>query len=172
MKSRMMAALALVLTAPGAYAVECKLEHATYIEPLSGVVLAFHPKSGEHGLMTPGVFDLTLPNMSGTLAGEITWGAGRNARPDGFISRDCGAEEKADNPDACWFWMGNVYAIGDGTATLVDDAEMMAPQTMLLADLGRALRWDTDFITANPDGQAMDVFTLSACAPQLPTHQG
>lgn len=165
MKSEMITVLALVLTTSGANAVECGLAHAIYIEPSSGAVLAFHPKSAEHGLMTPGVFDLTLPNLSQTFAGEITWGAGRNARPDGFIRRDCTAEAKADNPNACWLWIGNVYAIGDGTATLVEDDEMTAPQTMLFADFGRALRWDTDFITANPIAQAMDVFTLSACAP-------
>ncbi len=165
MTSRIIAAAVLVLTTSGANAVECRLEQATYTEPLSGAVLVFHPKTAEHGLMTPGVFDLTLPNMSQPLAGEITWGAGRNTRPDGFISRPCTAEQRADNPDTCWLWVGNVYAIGDGAVTLVDDDEMGAPQTMLFANFGRALRWDTDFITANPTTQSMDVFTLSACAP-------
>ena len=134
-------------------------------EPLSGATLVFHPKTADHGLMTSGVFDLSLPNTAGSLPGEITWGAGRNARPDGFISRPCTAEQRADSPNACWLWMGNVYAIGNGTASLLDDDAMEAPQTVLLADFGRALRWDTNFITANPAAQAMDVFTLSACAP-------
>ena len=165
MKIPMTVAGALLLITSGANAVECQLDHATYTEPLSGAVLVFHPKTADHGLMTSGVFDLNLPNRAETLPGEITWGAGRNARPDGFISRPCTAEQREDDPAACHLWMGNVYAIGDGTVTFVDDDAMMAPQSMLFADFGRALRWDTDFITANPTARAMDVFTLSACAP-------
>ncbi|WP_299723071.1 hypothetical protein [Devosia sp.] len=68
-------------------AAECPLDHGIYTEASSGAVLAFHPKTAQHGIMTSGVFELTLPNLKQGLAGEITWTAGRNSRPYGSLTR-------------------------------------------------------------------------------------
>jgi hypothetical protein len=162
---RSFVALAWLLLCAASIAAECPLERGIYIEASSGAVLAFHPKTAEHGIMTSGVFDLTLPNLKQRFAGQITWIAGRNSRPYGFIDDICAEPAEGEEPRACRLWQGNVYSIGNGTVGFIDDDEMMAPQAILLADFGHALLWDEQFLAANPRSQAMDLFTLDACAP-------
>ena len=165
MTRRSFAAMAWLLFCGVSAAAECPLERGIYIEPSSGAVLAFHPKTAEHGIMTSGVFNLTRPNLEQSFAGEITWTAGRNSRPHGFIRRPCAGPAATDEPQACWLWHGNAYSMGNGTVGMIDDDEMMAPQTMLRADFGHALLWDQAFLAANPRAQAMDLFTRTGCAP-------
>lgn len=163
--NRSVAALVWLALCGVSAAAECPLDRAAYTEASSGAVLTFHPKTATHGLMTSGVFDLTLPNLEQSFAGEITWTAGRNSRPDGFIPRTCAEPADAESPEACWLWHGNAYSVGNGTVGLIDDDAMMAPEALLLANFGRALRWDEAFRAANPQALAMDLFTLSGCAP-------
>lgn len=149
-------------------AAECPLDHGIYTEASSGAVLAFHAKTAEHGIMTSGVFELRLPNLKLGFAGEITWTAGRNSRPYGFIDQTCAEPATAETPGACRLWYGNVYSVGNGTVGPIDDDEMMAPRALLLADFGHALLWDTAFLAANPRALAMDLFALSGCSPGQP----
>lgn len=115
--------------------------------------------------MTPGVFDLVLPNMGAAFPGHITWTLGKNARPDAFIGRPCAEPSTVPDEEACWLWFGNAYGVGDGTVTLFEDDEMAAPQAILFADFGRSLLWDEAFTVANPGALAFDLFTFTACAP-------
>jgi hypothetical protein len=165
MTTRSFAAAAWLMLCGVSAAAECPLDHGIYNEASSGAVLAFHPKTAEHGIMTSGVFELTLPNLKQSFAGEITWTAGRNSRPYGFIDGTCAEPAGTEEPQACWLWHGNVYSVGNGTIGFIDDDEMMAPQVMLLADFGHALLWDQAFLAANPRALAMDLFTRSGCSP-------
>jgi hypothetical protein len=112
--------------------------------------------------LTVVLFQTRLPKISEVFEGDITWNAGGNTRPDGEIGRACTAEEKAE-ASACWLWTGNAYRLDNAGAGLLDDADMMAPKAILLADFGRSLATSETFVTANPTSAAFDVFTLTAC---------
>jgi hypothetical protein len=163
MLARISAILACaMLTGNGAAAAECRLDHATYRETVSGVVIEFRPKDPtKDANLTSAVFAMRLPNLADPFAGDVTWNAGSNARPDGEVGRQCSADESGE--EACWLWTGNVYSLGDATAGLLGDADMMAPKAILFSDFGRSLATDQAFATANPDLAAFDVFTLIGC---------
>jgi hypothetical protein len=147
-------------------AAECRLDHAVYTEEQSGAVIQFHPKDvAEHGIMVVGLFDLNLPSMAGSFAGDIAWRLGRYARSDGAISQPCTDEQRAENPKACWLWTGNVYIVGNETVELFEDADVAAPQAILLADFGRSLLRNEAFHAANDRAVAFDLFRLTGCAP-------
>jgi len=164
MTSRTAITLAWLLLCGASNALECRLDQASYVEPHSGTVMTFHPKTADEGLMTAGVFDLALPNVESAFSGHITWTFGKNARPDAFIRRPCPEPSAVPYEEACWLWFGNAYVVGDQTVSLFEDDEMPAPQAILFADFGRSLLWDEAFIAANPSALAMDLFTLTACA--------
>lgn len=141
--------LAFASVAIAANGAECRLDQAHYIEPISGATMQFHPKGADEATQTMAVFDVALPNVARTYAGDITWNAGNNARPDPSI------EGLLD--------ISTVYAIDGGTVGLIDDVDMAAPQGVLIVDFGRALHGFGAFLDANPDSQAFDVFTLTGC---------
>lgn len=147
-----------------ASAAECPLDRATYTEMQSGAVIAFHPKDmSEDGITVMALFDLRLPNIDTVYRGEIALNMGRYARPDGSIAQDCTQEEAQEWPDACWLWTGPVYAIGTGTAELIEEPDMSAPDALLFAEFGRSMAMNETFGMANPDGLAYDVFAFSGC---------
>lgn len=165
MISRTLAALAWLALCGGASAAECRLDHASYTEPKSGAMLRFRPRdTATDAALTTGLFDLRLPNIEQNFAGDVTWNAGSNARPDGEIARPCTDEQSADDPGACWLWSGNVYSVGNATVDLLGDADMAAPKAILLVDFGRAVLTTEAFVTANPEALALDLFTFSSCA--------
>jgi hypothetical protein len=137
----------LAVAANGA---ECRLDHASYIEPASGATIQFHPKTSDDAALTVGLFELALPNVSARFAGEIAWNAGSNTRPDGSIGD---------------WWTDTVYAVDKGSVGLVGDADMTAPRTILLTDFGRALYGFEPFAQANPEAGSFDLFTLVGCSP-------
>ena len=143
--------LTFAMLAAGANGAECRLDHANYLEPVSGATMQFHPKTPDDEIRTTGLFDLRLPNIDRVYAGYISWNAGNNARPDPVIE---------DLPS----WVGNAYAIGkDGSVGLVKDADMLAPHGILMVDFGRSLHDFVPFIEANPDTWSFDLFTLTGC---------
>lgn len=164
MPLRVAAVVALsVCTAQGAFAGPCRLDHASYREAKSGAEIQFRPKdAAADNTLTTGLFRLRLPGIKDTFAGDITWNAGSNARPDGEIARPCSADEDAEG-GACWLWAGNVFALGAQNAGLLDNADMPAPQALLLSDFGRSLLTTEAFVTANPERSAFDVFILAGC---------
>jgi len=141
--------VAFAMMAVAANGAECRLDHASYTEPVSGAVMQFHPKGADEATMTMGVFVLSLPNSDKVYAGDITWNAGNNARPDPVI---------LDFPS-----VGNAYAIDNGKVGLIDDADMLAPPAILIVDFGRALHDYVPFIEANPDRWSFDQFMLTGC---------
>lgn len=141
--------LAFAMVEIAANGAECRLDQAHYLEPVSGATMQFHPKGADEAALTMAVFDVALPNVAGTYAGDITWNAGNNARPDPVI----------EGLSA----VGNAYAIDGGKVGLIDDVDMAAPQSILLVDFGRALHDFGPFIEANTDTWSFDLFTLSGC---------
>ena len=141
--------LAFAMVAIAANGAECRLDQAHYVEPVSGATMQFHPKGADEAAQTMAVFDVALPNVTGTYAGDITWNAGNNARPDPAIEG--------------LLQVSNAYAIDGGAVGLIDDVDMAAPSSILLADFGRALHGFGAFIEANPDTWSFDVFTLTGC---------
>jgi hypothetical protein len=156
--------LLLLLPVNQAAAEACRLDHATYREARSGAAIQFRPKNKPtDAMLTTGVFQLHLPNISEVFEGDITWTAGRYARPNGEIGRTCVADESADD-GGCWLWTGIVYRLGDSSAGLLEDEDMMAPEAILFVDFGRSLATTEIFARANPDRATYDVFTLTGCS--------
>ena len=58
-------------------------------------------------------------------------------------------------------WSGVVYALQDGAVTLLPYAEEKAPESLILTDLGRQLRYE---IMDSPGDEPWDQFRLSGCA--------
>ncbi|MDB5529123.1 MAG: hypothetical protein JWR51_2226 [Devosia sp.] len=141
--------LAFAMVAIAANGAECRLDQAHYVEPVSGATMQFHPTTPDLSPQTMAVFDVALPNVTGSYAGEITWNAGNNARPDPSIK---GLLD-----------ISTAYSIDYGSVGLIDDREMLAPPSILLVDFGRALHGFGAFLEVNPDSQAFDVFTLTGC---------
>lgn len=168
MKQRFAAFVILVACASlatAAHAGQCRLDHAIYAEPTSGATIAFRPKDkAADANLTTGLFTLQLPHIEIGFPGDITWNAGSNARPDGVVAHACAADESVDG-EACVIWTGNVYVLGNATASLVDDADMPAPAALLFSDFGRSLVQWGDFVRANPDRPAFDVFSMTGCKP-------
>ena len=165
MTNRTVATIAWLLLCGASSAAECRLDHAGYVEPISGATLQFHPKNtSEDATLTAGLFDLHLPNIKQRFAGDITWNAGNNARPDGVIAAGCTAEQRVEDANACRLWSGSVYSVSDSVVGLLEDADMAAPQSMLLVDFGRVILMREAFVRANPQAYAFDLFTLSSCA--------
>ncbi|UJW85092.1 hypothetical protein [Devosia sp. SL43] len=161
---RSLVALAWLTVSGLANAVECPLDRASYTEERSGAVIQFYPKdTSTDGITVMGLFDLRLPNIETLYQGEIAWNMGRYARPDGSIAQPCTPEAAADWPNACWLWSGPVYAIGNETASLIEEPDMAAPNILLFAEFGRSLLMNETFGTANPDLFAFDVFMLNGC---------
>lgn len=165
--TRAVVALAWLTLCGVSNAAECTLAQASYTEERSGAVIQFHAKDvSTHGIMVVGLFDLRLPNIDTVYRGEISWNLGRYARPDGSIAQPCTKEEAAVWPNSCWLWAGPVYAIGNETAELMEDADMAVPNVLLFAEFGRALLMNEEYGRANPDLFAYDVFTLTGCPEQ------
>jgi hypothetical protein len=141
--------LAFAMVAIAANGAECRLDQAHYVEPVSGATMQFHPTTPDLSPQTMAVFDVALPNVAGTYAGDITWNAGNNARPDPSIK---GLLD-----------ISTAYAIDGGKVGLIDDVDMAAPESILIVDFGRALHGFSAFLEANPDTWAFDVFTLTGC---------
>jgi hypothetical protein len=164
MLRRVAAVMALsFVTAQAAFAGACQLDHASYREEKSGAEIQFRPKdTAVDNTLTTGLFELRLPGIKDAFAGDITWNAGSNARPDGAIARPCGTDEDAGG-GACWLWTGNVFTLATQSAGLLENADMPAPKALLLSDFGRSLMTSEAFVKANPDRGAFDVFILAGC---------
>ncbi len=166
---RPLSALALVtaLAATTAAAAEetCPLEHAVYGDGELSYSLAFRPgKSWEMGGMTQAVYELTLPD------GRELWGAVAGnmgvSRDIGSLYSGCERPGPDDLPlddaqiEQCRVWHNNVYAIADGDLASLPFADEPAPESLVLADLGRALRYS---VLDGPGDEPWDQFRLTGC---------
>lgn len=153
-----------LLACGGALAEECRLDQANYREARSGATIEFRAKDPTTDAAgTVVLLELRLPNLAEVFPGDVTWNAGSNTRPDGWIRRQCTPLDTENGLDSCQLWDGNIFGLANGTADILADADKAAPQAILLNNFGRALYWSVAFEEANPTVGGFDVFTLTGC---------
>ncbi|GAB1479635.1 hypothetical protein MASR2M74_22000 [Paracoccaceae bacterium] len=159
---RMAVLLALV---PG-LAEACPMGLALYTDTATGAELRFRAaQPWEQVGMTKHVMDLALPD------GRVLWGSVTEnmgtSRDTGHLFSGCNRPGPDDAPlsvaqiKACRVWSGVVYALQDGAVTLLPYAGDTAPESLILTDLGRQLRYE---IMDSPGDEPWDQFRLSGCA--------
>lgn len=143
----------------------CTLEHAVYTDGELGYALKFRPaKSWELPGMTSVIYELTLPDGR-QLWGGISSNMG-TSREIGSLYSGCDRPGPDDGNlteeqiDACRVWHNNVYALIDGRVAGVPFADEPAPPSLILADLGRALRYT---VLTSPGEEPWDQFDLTGC---------
>jgi hypothetical protein len=153
------------LATPALAQTTCKLENAVYAERENGFELHFRKGDPwEMGGMVEAVFDLVMPD------GRKLWG---NIASNMGTSRDVGRlyfgcpSPTADGPDptdaeyeACRQWEGVVYAINKGEPDMMASDTGLAPERLLLTDLGRKIRYS---MVDGPGEEPWDVFDFKHC---------
>ena len=132
----------------------CPVELAVYREAATGAMIDFRP--GGNATVT-NAFRLVL-DRGVVLDGVVMWDAGV-PRPLGMLTHDC-PEGDATGAElaACTVWQGVVYsADGTGTVDLMPPERAHAPETLILADLGRAIA------AAGLAAAPWDAFALHGC---------
>ena len=157
--------LAGVLALAGTAAHACPMTLAIYTEPTSGVELRFHvPQPWEQAGMIDHAIELALPD------GRVLWGQiAQNmgvSRQEGTLYADCPRHsQEGPTPDAvlaeCQAWQGVVYGLKDGRIAPVPYAADEAPPALVLADLGRQLRYA---VMDGPEVEIWDQLDLTGCA--------
>lgn len=166
MRSVTLVALLSALTVTTAQAQEaCTMEHATYTDGELGFVLQFRPgKSWEMGGMTSFVYELTTPD------GKQLWGGiGTNmgtSRDVGSLFSGCERPGPDDGvlsdaeTESCRVWHDVVYALDDNRIAFLPFSDEPAPQSLVLADIGRSLRYS---VLEGPGDEPWDQFFLTGC---------
>lgn len=162
----MRAAAGLLALLLPAQALACPMSLALYTEPMLGAELRFHAAAPwEQSGMVKHVMELALPD------GRILWGEiGENmgiSRDEGRLYAGCDRPGPDDAPldeaqiAECQVWSGVVYALEDGKADFTPPPGGTAPESLILSDIGRQLRYA---VMDGPEGEIWDQFTLSGCA--------
>ena len=144
----------------GAALAACPVELAVYREAGTGAMIDFHP--GRNATVTNAfrmVFDRGL-----VLEGTVMWD-GEAPRSLGLLTHDC-PEGDATGAElaACTLWQGVVYAVGDdGAVDLMPPEGAAAPQSLVFADLGRAIRLSAPYEAAGLTATPWDAFSLAGC---------
>ena len=161
-------ALALVAAFTGQAVAEeaaCTMTNAVYTDGELGFELRFRRgESWELYGMRTSVYELKLPD------GRELWG---DVHTNMGTSRDIGTlyfgcdRPGMEDPDLteaeiaeCQIWKNNIYAIVDGKAAFVPNEGEAAAPSLLLADLGRTLRYT---VLTSPGEEPWDQFTLKGC---------
>lgn len=162
-------AVLAALSTPVAGQQACSMSNAIYTQPESGYELHFRPVDTDvmTSMSTSNMFSVVQPGKDERLFGEVIGNNGVS-RPTGVASLICdGSESESANcqycvETGCVYWQGVVYALGDSSADLLPAESEAAPQTILLSDFGRQMRYaDPDFnFTYDPP---WDVFSLEGC---------
>jgi len=159
------AALAAI-AAPAFAQTSCPLENAVYAERENGYELHFRPgQPWEMRGMTESVFHLVMPDGR-RLWGEIGGNMG-TSRDVGRLYWGC-PSPTADDPDLtneayddCRQWEGVVYSLNKGEPGLMPFEHDPAPERLLLADLGRKIRYSD--VVSSPGEEPWDVFDFKRC---------
>lgn len=158
------AALAAALAGQaGAALAACPVELAVYREPATGAMIDFYP--GRNATVT-NAFRMVL-GQDAVLEGVVIWDD-EVPRPVGMLMHDCPeGDATGDELEACIVWRGIVYvADGRGNAGLMPPERTAAPQSLILADLGRALMRFSGGVAGGetaPSAAPGDVFALHGC---------
>jgi hypothetical protein len=161
---RSLSALALVSALTNAAIAEeaCTMEHATYTDGEKGYELTFRTGKGWEWVgMTSNIYELTMPD------GRVLWGS---IASNMGTSRDIGSlyygceRPGPEDPDLteaqvaeCRMWHNNIYALADNKIGYVPAQNEPAPESLVLADLGRTLRYT---VLRDPGDEPWDQFYL------------
>ena len=143
----------------------CTMTDAVYTDGELGYELRFRKSEPWelYGMMTS-VYELRLPDGR-ELWGYISANMG-TSRDLGSLFSGC-ERPGMEDPDLtqaevaeCRVWHNNIYAIVDGKAAFVPNEGEDAPPSLLLADLGRTLRYT---VLRDPGDEPWDQFFLKGC---------
>jgi hypothetical protein len=165
MRLALTAAAFAALATPAFAQTACKLENAIYAERENGYELHFRKgASWEMGGMTEAVFDLVMPDgrrLWGTIASNMG-----TSRDVGRLYFGCpsptaeGPDPTDEEYDACKQWEGVVYGINKGEPAMMAGDIGLAPERLLLTDLGRKIRYS---MVDGPGQEPWDVFDFKRC---------
>lgn len=155
---------ALVLTAGAAQA--CPMGLALYADTATGVELRLRPPAPWEGSGGT-IYSIEL----GLHDGRVLWGRiGQNlgtSRDVGQLYAGCDRPGPEDAPlseaaaEECRAWEGVVYALQDGVVAALPGPQEKAPESLILTDLGRKLRYA---VFSSPGEEPWDQFRLHGCA--------
>ncbi|MEI9419323.1 hypothetical protein [Mesorhizobium sp. Cs1321R2N1] len=149
-----------ILTANTAHA-SCPIELAVYGEAQSGAEIDFTP-TGTSATVT-NRFRLVLDNNV-VLNGIVMWTQGV-ARPNGALMYKCPeGDVTGEELAACTLWNGVIYTSDDkGNIGLLPAEGVEAPKTLILPDLGPALRQSRAYGVSGFSKVPSDVFAMKGC---------
>ena len=153
-------ALASTVGTP-AFAQQCLMRTAVYGQE-SGYVLRFRPAEELGASATSNAFLIDVPGRENPLLGWVLWNNGES-RPTGWAMLDCPEDAVTTEDFAdCTHWKGVMYALGELDAALLPGEDEPAPETILLSDFGRQIRYSlvSDIGT---ETVPWDVFRLEGC---------
>ncbi len=138
----------------------CPVELAVYREAGTGAMIDFHP--GGNATVT-NAFRLVL-DKGVVLEGVVMWDADV-PRPVGMLTHDCPeGDATGEELAACTVWHGVVYSADkEGKVDLMPPERTDAPETLILADLGRAIAASPVHAAAGLTDAPWDAFTLHGC---------
>lgn len=142
-------------------ATECQFKNAVYTQKESGYVLRF-ADSRELGRFpgTSNVFYVDVPNVDKPLLSWVIWNNGES-RPTGTVMLDCLPDGMTNEDfEACTQWTGVLYALGADNAELLPDENQPAPNTILLPDFGRKMRYSA---VGDLQNVPWDIFRFDRC---------
>lgn len=142
-------------------AADCSLATAQYRSAEDGFTLSFVPLREALANQTNS-FTLERSGDERVLEGSVIWNQGIS-RPNGALRYDCPEDAFTEDDFAdCTYWQGVVYQIDAGEIDYIGAQTDAAPQTLLLPDFGRVMRYSGFYGDVFDSG---DVFTLESCAP-------
>jgi len=143
----------------------CSMTDAVYTDGELGYELRFRKgEPWELYAMMSSVYELKLPDGR-ELWGYISSNMG-TSRDVGSLFSGCERPGMDDDSMSeaevaeCRVWHNNVYAVVDGKATWVPNEGEDAPPSLILADLGRTLRYS---VLSSPGEEPWDQFFLKGC---------
>lgn len=158
------AGLAAALALSGAAAQACPMTLALYADTATGTELRIRTPAPWEGASTYAI-ELALHD------GRVLWGRiGQNlgtSRDLGQLYSGCDRPGPEDTPLSeeaaaeCMAWEGVVYALQDGTVGSLPQPAEKAPESLILTDLGRKLRYA---VFDSPGEEPWDQFLLHGCA--------
>ncbi|VDC31762.1 hypothetical protein [Pseudogemmobacter humi] len=165
---RRLACLAALIAAPAAAEVACPMEHAVYSDAATGFHLRFRPTEPWESVgMVMAVFDADLADGR-RLWGDVASNMG-TSRDIGRLYDGCprpGQDDATDDEvlEGCRVWEGVVYGLDSGLLMEgLPGPDQPAPQSLILADLGRQLRYA---VFSSPGEEPWDQLFLTGCGAE------
>jgi hypothetical protein len=158
--SRWLAALAGIWLGISPALAACPIELAVYSDAGGAASLDFFP-TGTNAVVTN---SFRMVSGKTVLDGMVMW-SDDEPRPIGMLGHNCPkGDATGEALAACTVWQGVVYTADDtGDVGLLPAEGTPAPRRLILADLGRSLRYSPAYDAHAFDKLPADVFILSGC---------